>query len=368
MTVEGAIAVRISVEAGHVLRAEVVSTRLVNAAAALAGRPAPEVQHLVPLLFPVCGVAQGVACTRAIEAARGQPAETKLETAREIACLAEAVVSHVWQMAVTWPEAAGTPTEIERVRKVRHASAALHSAIFEDKGTDALRSSIAGAEAREACAVLERVTSELTAGESVLARRVADEWREGFGRGSVVTRAVATLDLATVGARLAADPTFSDHPELGGPIDVSAFARQRQSATIADLEAEHGRGLLTRLAARVLEARAAVARLDARLDELLTATEGGGNGHAHAASPGPGEGLGTADTARGPLVYRITLQSDLVDDVRVVAPTDWTFHPRGALAHGLEGAVATPTLERDAGWFLVALDPCVPWKVEVHDA
>jgi hypothetical protein len=366
VTVEGAITVRISVDAGHVRRADVESTRLVNAASALAGRPPAEVQHLVPLLFPVCGVAQGVACARAIEAAGGRPADAKLELARDVACLAEAAVSHVWQMAMTWPEAAGRPTAVERVRQARHAAAALHAALFEDKGTDALRGAFAEADARAAGARLADVTRELAEGESVLARRVIDEWREGFGRGSAITRAVGTLDLGTVGARLAADPAFADHPELGGPIDVSAFARQRRCPAVADLEAEHGRGVLTRLAARAFEACAAVDRLGASLDELLAWA--GGNGHAHAASPSPGEGLGIADTARGPLVYRVTLGSGLVDDIRVVAPTDWTFHPRGALARGLEGAVATPTLERDAGWFVVALDPCVPWKVEVQDA
>ena len=368
MAVEGAITVSLSIDGGHVRRAEIHSTRLVNAATALAGRPLAEVQHLVPLLFPVCGVAQGVACTRAIEAALGRPADAKVELAREIACLAEAAVSHVWQLAVTWPEAAGTPTAIERVREARHASAALHAAIFEDKGTDALRAVIAETDAREAAARLARLIATLGEGEATLARRVIDEWREGFGRGSGVTRAAGALDLAAVGARLSADPLFADRPELGGPLDVSAFARQRQSRPVADLEAEHGRGVLTRLAARILEARAVIDRMNALLDQLVGEAPAAVTGAARSASPGPAEGLGLADTARGPLVYRITLESELVDDVRVVAPTDWTFHPRGALARGLEGAVATPTLERDAGWFVVALDPCVPWKIEVRDA
>jgi len=368
LAVEGAITVSLSIDAGHVRHAEIRSTRLVNAATALARRPLAEVQHLVPLLFPVCGVAQGVACTRAIEAALGRPADGRVELAREIACLAEAAVSHVWQLAMTWPEAAGTPTSIERVRDARHASAALHAAIFEDKGTDALRGVIAEADARGAAASLARSISALTDGESTLTRRVIDEWREGFGRGSAVTRAVAAFDLATVGARLATNPTFADRPEIGGPIDVSAFARRRQSRPIADLEAEHGRGVLTRLAARILEARAVALRLNALLDPLVGAMPGDANRAARSTSPSRAEGLGLADTARGPLVYRVMVESDVVDDVRVVAPTDWTFHPRGALARGLEGAVATPTLERDAGWFVVALDPCVPWKIEVHDA
>jgi hypothetical protein len=52
----------------------------------------------------------------------------------------------------------------------------------------------------------------------------------------------------------------------------------------------------------------------------------------------------------------------------MVSPTDWTFHPRGVLPGALRGAPATTTLERDAGWLVLALDPCVPCKVEVRDA
>ena len=368
MTVEGAITVRISVDAGHVCRADVSSTRLVTAAKVLAGRDPAEVKHLVPLLFPVCGVAQGVACARAIEAALGRPSGADVEIARDVACLGEAAVSHVWQMAMTWPDASGSPTAIELVREARHASARLHAAIFEDKGTDGLRSEIAEGDARDAIASLARVLSELRTSASSLAALVINEWREGFGRASAVTPTVAALDLEIVGARLAADASFADHPVLRGPIDVSAFARQRRRRVVADLEAEHGRGVLTRLAARALEANAVVDQLGARLAALVASRGSGEPELPHAISPAPGEGVGIADTARGPLVYRVTARSELVDDVRVVAPTDWTFHPRGVLARGLEGAVATPTLERDAGWFILSLDPCVPWKVEVHDA
>ena len=364
---DGAITVRISVDGGHVRRADVSSTRPVNAAKVLAGRDPTAVKHLVPLLFAICSVAQGVACARAIEAALERPAGDDVEIARDVACLGEAAVSHVWQIAMTWPDAAGRPTAIALVREARHAAARLHAALFEDKGTDGLRATIAFGDAFEAVTSLARVMSELPARESSLAQRVINEWREGFGRGSAVTPAVATLDLGVVGARLAADATFADHPMLRGPIDVSAFARQRKHRAIADLEAEYGRGVLTRLASRALEASAVVEELGARLASLL-ASGSGESERPHAISPGLGEGVGTANTARGPLVYRVTASHELVDDVRVVAPTDWTFHPRGALAQGLEGSVATPTLERDAGWFILSLDPCVPWKVEVHDA
>ena len=144
---------------------------------------------------------------------------------------------------------------------------------------------------------------------------------------------------------------------------MSAFARQRESDAVRSVEAEQGGGLLARLVARRVEAKADATCLAACLEELERGVAN--DGLSRAAS---GTGVGSARTARGPLVYWVHAAPGRVEDVRVVAPTDWTFHPRGVLHEALLGSEACSTLERDAGWLILALDPCVPWTVEVRDA
>jgi Ni,Fe-hydrogenase I large subunit len=70
------------------------------------------------------------------------------------------------------------------------------------------------------------------------------------------------------------------------------------------------------------------------------------------------------------LLHRATVTEVHVTGYQIVAPTEWNFHPQGALARGLEGAAATDAmaLERDARLVVQALDPCVACRVEVAGA
>jgi len=75
-----------------------------------------------------------------------------------------------------------------------------------------------------------------------------------------------------------------------------------------------------------------------------------------------GEGLGWCETARGLLVHWVRLDGQgQVAECRIVAPTEWNFHPDGSFAQALAGL---PPLRdargaRRARWLAAAYDPCV---------
>ncbi|MBK6630066.1 MAG: nickel-dependent hydrogenase large subunit [Betaproteobacteria bacterium] len=52
------------------------------------------------------------------------------------------------------------------------------------------------------------------------------------------------------------------------------------------------------------------------------------------------------ETARGTLLHQVTLAGDHVAHYRIVAPTEWNFHPRGAFRARPAGL---PGEERDGG-------------------
>ena len=82
-------------------------------------------------------------------------------------------------------------------------------------------------------------------------------------------------------------------------------------------------------------------------------------------SPGVGVGIAQVEAARGLLIHRVAVAGERVRDYRILAPTEWNFHPRGAVALGLSVLPTADerTLSHLAGLFATAVDPCVEYDV-----
>ncbi len=79
---------------------------------------------------------------------------------------------------------------------------------------------------------------------------------------------------------------------------------------------------------------------------------------------GQGQALAWCEMARGLLLHWVQLDAGgSVQDYRVLAPTEWNFHPQGALA----GAVASlaPDDGKKANLLAAAFDPCVACTIEL---
>jgi Ni,Fe-hydrogenase I large subunit len=133
---------------------------------------------------------------------------------------------------------------------------------------------------------------------------------------------------------------------------------------VAALEAAYGHAAVTRIVARMVEVGALLAEL-------------AGARPAQADSPrtqsialGHGDGLGAVETARGLLLHRARVHDECVVEYQIVAPTEWNFHPHGALVRGLvdTGATDPADLLRRARLDVHSLDPCVACRVEIGHA
>ena len=53
-----------------------------------------------------------------------------------------------------------------------------------------------------------------------------------------------------------------------------------------------------------------------------------------------------------------------------MSPKEWNFHPQGALANDLSGLMEdnVEQLREMAGHYVLSLDPCVEYEIEVADA
>jgi hypothetical protein len=98
----GRVRVRLTLAGDRVAGVEVASERP-QVAAVLRGRDAEEAVRLVPLLFALCGKAQGCAASLALSAARGDAVAPYLDPAIQ----AEAMREHLWRWLLDLPALLG---------------------------------------------------------------------------------------------------------------------------------------------------------------------------------------------------------------------------------------------------------------------
>lgn len=388
--IEGDLTVRLRVAGSAVDAVEIVSTRNTRLGGLLAGRPVAEALTLVPLLFSLCGRAQGVAATRAVEQATGTVAGRAAEAARDILVAGEMLESHIWQAVIDWPKLIGVAPMPAALVAVRGAVGALRPALagtwpqpggVVQPDNTALTSAVGRLDAAVRAlfpgldaaigdpAALETWSRASDLPAAGLMRRILErEWAD-VGRSDTVP--LPDLPAAWFGERLATHDGFAAAPAIEGPrrAETGPWARRHADPLVAALAARHGNGLLTRFAARLVE----VAALPDRIRTLArTVATDPSTEPAEATAPvrcaSEGAGTGLADTARGRLAHWLSIADGRVRDWRTVAPNEWNFHTDGPLVRGLAAATVDAGVDDDlterTAWLVAALDPCVPCRIE----
>ncbi len=295
-----------------------VSAERPDAATVLRGRTADQAVQLVFLLFALCGQSQASAAVLALAAARGKECLPQLDPNVQREVLRE----HVWRCLLDLPPLLGMAAlqqEFASAAKwIAEGNRDELRALLSSPHIDALRQllKLAG----ESPAPASRLLPPLDAKNSLT------EW-----------------------PRLSAE--FCRLPSWRGmAAETGAIARQPQ---INDRSA-------SLFSARWL------ARFAELLDWARGNEQAGAGGTVSAVPVASGIGRSLVETARGLLMHEIVLDGERVADYLIVAPTEWNFHPRGALADHLLGqdAMDREALHQHVARSIAALDPCVPWELE----
>jgi len=160
--------------------------------------------------------------------------------------------------------------------------------------------------------------------------------------------------------------TFTRIPRWQGRcFEVTLLNRQWSQPLISEMRSHYGNGLSVRILARLLE----VALIPSQLRRLLTQMQDQPV-LPTISTANDGLGLAQVQAARGLLIHRLELRQGRVHDYRIIAPTEWNFHPEGVVAQGLKQLTAQSLndLQRQAELYINAVDPCVQYALNLTDS
>jgi hypothetical protein len=383
---EAGISLILGVEGGSVTSVDIRSTRLVQASRMLAGRSPAQVTTILPTIFALCGTAQGLAAASAMEDALGQPAPPSQRMARHLLLLLETIAEHALGVLRDWPVLLGGPSsDLTAAKALRPCLAASRRALYPDGDwarPGGGRLAVARPALNEQIRVLSGIVERLFAASpseccenlnifeawigrgdgpaASLLSRIHQDGLDGFGRSPFCP--MAEFGPADLDDRLRADHdgSYLAQPDCAGhPLETNALTRRMRHPLIAGLLARYGNGLTPRFAARLVEIKASLREAEDLAQDLCD------DPGIPVGMNGSGRGLGRIDAARGLLVHGVELEEGVVRRYQILAPTEWNFHPRGPLHHGLLGCEVGPDLERRARLAVIALDPCVACTVEI---
>jgi len=370
---EGRIDITVKWGEGRCHGVEVRSHRPLGVWQALVGKPVDEALALAPLLSSICSGAHGLAAVRACESALGIQVEPQQDRLRELLVGVEALENHLWFWLLTAPPLLGLPPRASELKAARQCLAALRAAT----GAGSRWARLGGVEASVSSAKVETASSALRAlgvpmsapssmsglrGQGGVVGQLFDGLlQQGLERVGVSTTALmADLDVHTVANELQRSADFARAPVIdSSPRECGPLASSRGHPLVKDAETQFGRGLAARLCARWVETCATMAAIVEGLNDL------GDLRPVNESRRSSGHGAASARTSRGPLLHAVTLEQGRVVSWNAVAPTEWTFHPRGAVHEALLGLTAGDPRVL-ASWVIASFDPCVSCEARVE--
>jgi Nickel-dependent hydrogenase len=315
------------------------------------GQPSEALPGLLASIYTLCGHAHRLTARRAIAAAQG--ASTVLTPDDAQSLQGHTVREHARRITLDWAVLAGLGSAVtmpvfQRCPVLASASAAAPR--WADDMNAWLHADVLGLPPPAWRSASRRE------GEAWLL-----EWCE-----TTDTPAARSLRVAASAARaiaIAACPLRLQDDEVAQHALAAALSA---SASFIDAPQSHGTcaetGPWTRAHDHATGTHQnAWMRLVARLADLvhLCAPEGAAWLAHGALNTGPNEGLAWTETARGLLVHWLRLDGARVADCRVLAPTDWNFHPRGLVAQALSQLPTGDEANDTTSWLIAAFDPCV---------
>lgn len=355
---EGELMLRVGVAAHRIRTIEVASTRVPLPARLTHGRGVEDVARTIPRLYSLCAHAHAAAAAGALEAASGSAPGPEQRQQRAFDVRREAIVELLSRLLIDWPRVLELQPDVAAIARVRQAAPDRQLAVCNEIAHAQVFGTEVAAWLEAGSADVERwIDAAATLPARCLRGLLCD--CADLGRSAVETMPETDIDeLARMLPPLDGSAEFSRRPKWNGiPVETGAIARHVRDPRVGLFSERYGNSVATRFLAQLVDLAMALA--------AHRSSEG-----VQQVAPVPGIGIGLAQTARGLLLHQARVHAGRVLDYRIIAPTEWNFHPDGALKQGL---VERPVRDagaarRDTALLVQALDPCVACSIEVVDA
>lgn len=401
MTPEGQLKITLTKRGQTVSNVEISSSRPLNLPRIFEGKTVNEALDMVRRLYGICGAAQSCAAVSALANARNQKVTSSCAAARELILLSENAREHILRIRLDWQKLSPSTTQNEDLLDILKLPGGMEAALFPKGDAFTMKAMPTNRlnAARKAIATLEQFLSQSVFAEPLSvwkSRQTAasiSAWIKGTSTGA--TRFLSELQergwqeeghipphfippfasqqekswlidrLTDSNANaFITSPTWQQHP-----CETSALTRQATTPLLQNIVAAYGCGLYARSIARLKE----LAEIPARMQALLSKVET--ESTATPPEPAPikiqsasGSGIAAVETARGRLIHYWEIAENKVSSARILAPTEWNFHPQGPVAKSLKGLTAETEndLIEKAHLLITAIDPCVGFQVRVN--
>jgi len=361
----------------------VSSTRPLQVTRLFTGKTVDETLRLLPMIYSVCARAQACASVRAFEKHLAISPHQEVEIRRQMLVDLETIREHLWRIFLDWPKFSGQQPVREPLAAFLAIQRKLEAAINCEQSLFLPGPSLSSLDSQTALEEINKLTLLL---QNNLFGMSCEEW---------ITLATAehllqwqnTVDSpATALLRLIHDrgwenamahtvtplPPFAPATEttlINALQDDSFIARpnwQNRCCETSSLVRNHspllnvckstfGNGLLTRALALLTE----ISSLACQLGRWSA-----GKTFAYSAPAEQTQFLGLVRAARGELIHWVELEQNRVKKYRILAPTEWNFHPEGILKLALQ-TLSGPfeEIKLQAQLFIELLDPCVGYQL-----
>jgi len=361
------IEVSLAVTANRVVAVMISARRPVGIGRLAEGRDGDAVAALLPRLFALCGRAHSAAFAAACAMACGSALPERAMLAHGAAVLAERM-SELLRGTVVALAGPALPSLAPALRQITEAARRFDGAALPDAAAiDAIDARLAALGLPRHC--LDDLASyqHWLADNGPLAALHAALLTSDAVFGAVPIAALTASDDAAIGAALRQQGApFAARPQLDGRVpETGALARQAAHPLIKQLGAGLSAGLGARLVARLIEIRATPDQLRAVLrgelpSDLVTA-----------APLAASDAIAAVEGARGRLHHLVALDPHgRVSRLEMLAPTEWNFHPQGALCRALRAVPlrADGADQERVERLVAAFDPCVAFSVKLTEA
>lgn len=360
----GAIRIDVTVSRGQVCAVELTGSRPQGLSRMFVGRRPEDAPVLAGQLFSLCGFSQSISARLAVLRAAGLGMDADERRTVAAGLLAERAFETLRALVLHWPSTRTMDIAATSAGHLREALAASQKIIADARAGSRSLADLALAAARleHAAGALGIPLQGSIPATGTLCAAILDETRQERIFRRRRPDSLTARDDREVLNHLVHEAGYAALPYLAGRVvETGAYARLCASATPDEPY------LAARLLARIEDVRLCLDLLVGIAegkDRDLSALMGDG------ASPNEG-GYGVVECARGRLYHQAEIDGEgLIGAYRILAPTEWNFHPAGPFVETLlscrigEGDDARKVVSQLAALF----DPCVAFEINMCEA